>query len=268
MVALAEKYSRETYTPRKRTARNPYRPQNAYPRNFLQAQNRGPARKNRILSTKYLDDSTGWYYYGYRYYSPELGRWPSRDPADEHAFRDLHLDGFGIGSNGASLYAMIGNQLPNAYDFLGLVSCPLNKCDRWKLSINGAAGGGAFAVALGVDGSIVASDRCCMDSYGAGYGYLGFGFGVGLSVSFTASDGSRIFNTPCISLADHEGLGRVSVLGVAAGSLGIGYMYVLTPQTYQDFSGPTTGLDASAATTLGMWSLDTSDLFPFGFSDE
>jgi len=34
------------------------------------------------FSTKYLDE-TGLYYYGYRYYSPQLGRWPSRDPITE-----------------------------------------------------------------------------------------------------------------------------------------------------------------------------------------
>ncbi|MBK8915068.1 MAG: hypothetical protein IPM64_10800 [Phycisphaerales bacterium] len=32
------------------------------------------------FSTKYLDPETGLYYYGYRYYSPRLGRWISRDP--------------------------------------------------------------------------------------------------------------------------------------------------------------------------------------------
>jgi hypothetical protein len=66
MVALAEKFSRETYTPQKRTARNSYRPKNAYTDFFLQSQNRSPAQNNRILSAKYLDVSTGWYYYGYQ----------------------------------------------------------------------------------------------------------------------------------------------------------------------------------------------------------
>jgi RHS repeat-associated protein len=32
------------------------------------------------FSTKYTDDETGFLYYGYRYYSPELGRWVNRDP--------------------------------------------------------------------------------------------------------------------------------------------------------------------------------------------
>jgi RHS repeat-associated protein len=37
------------------------------------------------FSTKYLDSETGLVYYGYRYYSPELGRWLSRDPLADHA---------------------------------------------------------------------------------------------------------------------------------------------------------------------------------------
>jgi len=31
------------------------------------------------FSTKYYDSETDLYYYGYRYYSPSLGRWISRD---------------------------------------------------------------------------------------------------------------------------------------------------------------------------------------------
>jgi RHS repeat-associated protein len=110
MVALADKYSREAYTPQNRTARNLRRPQNAYPRNFLQAQNRGPARENRILSTKYLDEELEWYYYGYRYYSPELGRWPSRDPIGEQG--------------GVNLYVFVGNIVMDRIDILGREAWP------------------------------------------------------------------------------------------------------------------------------------------------
>jgi len=35
------------------------------------------------FSTKYKDDETGLIYYGYRYHSPTLGRWLSRDPINE-----------------------------------------------------------------------------------------------------------------------------------------------------------------------------------------
>jgi len=37
------------------------------------------------FSSKYLDDETGLYCYGYRWYSPALGRWLSRDPIENLA---------------------------------------------------------------------------------------------------------------------------------------------------------------------------------------
>lgn len=38
------------------------------------------------FSTKYTDDETGLYYFGFRYYAPELGRWVNRDPLGERGF--------------------------------------------------------------------------------------------------------------------------------------------------------------------------------------
>jgi RHS repeat-associated protein len=43
------------------------------------------------FSTKYLDAETGLYYYGYRYYQPEVGRWASRDPLGDEAFLSFQL---------------------------------------------------------------------------------------------------------------------------------------------------------------------------------
>ncbi len=41
------------------------------------------------FSTKYLDVETGFYYYGYRFYSPSLMRWLSRDPIEEQDSENL-----------------------------------------------------------------------------------------------------------------------------------------------------------------------------------
>ena len=57
-------------------------------------------------STKYFDPETGFYYYGYRFYSPDLMRWITRDPIGE--------DG------GVNLYAMCRNSPIDAFDALGL----------------------------------------------------------------------------------------------------------------------------------------------------
>ena len=35
------------------------------------------------FSTKYTDEETGLCYYGYRYYSPVMGRWVNRDSIGE-----------------------------------------------------------------------------------------------------------------------------------------------------------------------------------------
>jgi len=42
-----------------------------------------PELENYRFSTKPHDNLTGFYYYGYRYYDPVTGRWPSRDPLAE-----------------------------------------------------------------------------------------------------------------------------------------------------------------------------------------
>ena len=58
------------------------------------------------FSTKYYDAEAGLYYYGYRYYSPDLGRWLTRDPIEE--------DG------GDNLYAFCGNSPLSTFDYLGM----------------------------------------------------------------------------------------------------------------------------------------------------
>jgi RHS repeat-associated protein len=65
------------------------------------------------FSTKYVDDETGLYYYGYRYYSPELGRWVNRDPIAEQG--------------GVNLYGFVENNGANGVDYLGnLMVAPVN----------------------------------------------------------------------------------------------------------------------------------------------
>ena len=43
------------------------------------------------FSTKYFDDETELGYWGYRYYSPSLGRWLNRDPIGEYDDADLYV---------------------------------------------------------------------------------------------------------------------------------------------------------------------------------
>jgi hypothetical protein len=51
------------------------------------------------------------FFYGFRYYDPVTGRWPSRDPFEENG--------------GLNLYMFVGNGALNAWDYLGLVDFKL-----------------------------------------------------------------------------------------------------------------------------------------------
>jgi len=57
------------------------------------------------FSTKYLDEETGLYYYGYRYYLPTLGHWINRDSIEE--------DG------GLNVYSFTYNATIDHFDSLG-----------------------------------------------------------------------------------------------------------------------------------------------------
>jgi RHS repeat-associated protein len=57
------------------------------------------------FSTKPQDATTGLYYYGYRWYDPLTGRWPSRDPLEEEG--------------GINLYVFVANSGINNWDYLG-----------------------------------------------------------------------------------------------------------------------------------------------------
>lgn len=59
------------------------------------------------FSTKYYDDETKLYYYGYRYYAPGLGRWICRDLIEEQG--------------GINVLVCSNNDLANKIDILGLM---------------------------------------------------------------------------------------------------------------------------------------------------
>ena len=76
------------------------------------------------FSSEYHDSETNLVYFNYRYYSPELGRWLSRDP---------------IGENGGwNLYVMVGNDVVGEWDYLGLdklITNILLRCDCGEIKI-------------------------------------------------------------------------------------------------------------------------------------
>jgi len=62
----------------------------------------GQSRRRRDYSTKEWDEKSGLYYFGARYYSPEIGRWTQRDPMGT--------------ADGLNLYAYVRNNPASYYD--------------------------------------------------------------------------------------------------------------------------------------------------------
>lgn len=89
-------------------------------------------------ATKYYDPETGLYYYGERYYSPELGRWINRDPIEEQ--------------DGPGLYLFLKNDAINKWDFLGLWSDLDRKGKSWAtVCCNKGDTWESLAASLGLD---------------------------------------------------------------------------------------------------------------------
>jgi len=63
---------------------------------------------------QFIDLESGLMNYGYRYYSPHLGRWTCKDPIGE--------------KGGINLYGMVGNDGVNRHDYLGLADNKLPAC--------------------------------------------------------------------------------------------------------------------------------------------
>ncbi|MCZ7593235.1 MAG: RHS repeat-associated core domain-containing protein [Kiritimatiellae bacterium] len=90
------------------------------------------------FSSKYWDEEVGVYYYGYRFYSPEMARWINRDPIEERG--------------GLNLYVLAQNTPANTIDPLGLLQDHVS----YAVYLSGLGGG------IDVDTDTQMKD-CCSD---------------------------------------------------------------------------------------------------------
>jgi len=97
--------------------------------------NRLPAQQPSRENGHYYDETaSGMLFYGFRYYDPETGRWPSRDPIGEEG--------------GPNLYGFVGNDGVNAWDLFGLCKYYISRCTRAL----GALGGGQISLPSRIQG--------------------------------------------------------------------------------------------------------------------
>ena len=132
------------------------------------------------FSTKYEDDETGLLYYGFRYYSPEIGRWLSRDPVEERGFSVAHAEGQKREIDIEELIALISrfnprlaaklllwqelSESPRSHSQIGLYTFvdndPLSEYDYLGLACGKELAGAILGVALGAAGCVFDTLTC------------------------------------------------------------------------------------------------------------
>ena len=129
-------------------------PQNLYRYNYtsqthtpLHASTQGQL-DNYIPATPNNHQETGFYYYGYRYYDPVTGRWPSRDPIGElghELVKSIRKPVKSLGVKSISSYLFVDNNSPNAIDINGEASLW-----EWFLNLMGAGPGSTGGTSAGI----------------------------------------------------------------------------------------------------------------------
>lgn len=114
------------------------------------------------FSTKYTDDETGLVYFGFRYYSPQLGRWINRDPMGDVGLVSLPRAGRprsqGL-SDLLNLFRALGNSPIANRDPLGL-QIDNNKCCRIKTPSDPCRDACADYLATDVNGTALGTTVC------------------------------------------------------------------------------------------------------------
>ena len=214
----------------------------------------GPEAQNNVyrFSTKYFDDETDLYYYGFRYYSASLGRWLSKDSFDELGFISLISSADIDGKAGDNLYVFVFNNPITYIDVIGLWS--------YKGYCRYLSGGEILGVGV---------LRCrlwtfCRRDKTRDYGEIvatfgGLTAGVPLGVTYFNIELDRRSFSEYPQLSDLKGFATIKSLGLAIGPLGASWMKLKLGLGYGEFSGWQMGLDASMDCGWGYSSIEWNE---------
>ena len=122
------------------------------------------------FSSKDWDDNLGLYYYLYRFYDPNLQRWPNRDPLSEFGFqilRDLRIKQ-NLYAVDANAYDFVGNDPEDGDDLLGLSNVPvspINPLPPWLKGPECSSWLKTVASDPGSQDAIEACRACCKEQH-------------------------------------------------------------------------------------------------------
>ena len=118
------------------------------------------------FSTKPRDIETGIYYYGYRYYDPMTGRWPSRDPIGERG--GINLYGFGQNNPicsydylGKNFFGDLWDAISGGNELAGKEGLPpLSDGENMKVIASGVTCIKLQSMCMECNGAIMAGKKC------------------------------------------------------------------------------------------------------------
>jgi len=116
------------------------------------------------FSSKELHAKSGLYYYGYRFYDPNLQRWPNRDPLGEPGFEVLRGGDPDVFGDGPNLYGFVRNNPASHFDSFGLQDGQTDtdrckqRCHEWIDALI-KSGGGGFNLTKALENCLEGCDR-------------------------------------------------------------------------------------------------------------
>ena len=242
--------------------RSPHTPPTTIPYHYNNSGS--PDQAKRRFSPQIPPKETGLYYYGYRYYNPVTGRWPSRDPIEE--------------SGGVNLYGFVGNDGVNAWDRLGLITKKSFIDTGWNvmnqtiitiflnpswscqsdgtlsLDSHGAAGGTILNSVNGKKGWVSVSDKAQKGSLNL-LGNVGSGAGAFAAVGATVGGALGLFGGPLAELSVPTGMVYGAGVGTVGGAIGGGLA-----SRYYDAEGELKqSAECKCDTSTNTWKVSTKD---------
>ncbi len=193
-----------------------------------------PSLENYRFSTKPYDELTGFYYYGYRYYDPQTGRWPSRDPIKDLGHWALkspeakYFSAIGIlisGKVDVNSYQLVGNSpliyldVNGEWGFIGAaigfaiggaVGLATSGGD-WKAGLAGAAGGAVAGATLNLAAGKVAG-AAALGALAGGAGGLAGGLvkeGLDVAVDDEEFEVEEVVESTVIGIVTGGVLGKI-----------------------------------------------------------
>jgi len=192
---------------------------------------------NFYFTGKKIDDETGLYYYGARYYDPDIGRFITADPTVQDPGNSVTLNRYHYAGNNP-----VNNIDPDGYGFWSKIGSFFKKAASAIVSV-------AFTfVGMPVVGAVVSS---AINTAINGGNFSNFGIGLGVGIAAGITGGALGGKIGGFFGMDKAGLGLASLRGGLGGTIGGAGGAAIYKQSI--WRGALIGAGSGVATAGAVW---------------